>query len=272
MRKTLSLLTLAAGMALAAQTQAHGLHFDNDQCGFTTRYDVRVNAQGIAFDRMGGKPASVFMHDGHLRVDGQPLAVSGADAERLRQYEDQVRALLPEVAGIVREGLDIGFSAMTTVATTFAENGEERSELLDRLNRKHAAALEKVDQGIGSGVWKQHDMADVVEDGVQSAVSEMAGTVTANAVKAALSGDEAKVAALEARADSLDKTIDREVDARADRLGERAEALCPRLTALEQLQQQFQFRLGDGSRLQLLSREHDHGSESGRASAKVAGR
>ncbi len=159
MRKTLSLLTLAVGMAFAAQTQAHGVHFDNDQCGFSTRYDVHVNALGIAFDRAGGKPASVFMHDGRLRVDGQPLAVSGADAERLRQYENQVRALLPEVAGIVREGLDIGFSAMTTVATTFAENGEERSELLDRLNRKHAAALKQVDQGIGAGVWKQHDMA-----------------------------------------------------------------------------------------------------------------
>jgi len=270
MRRTLSLLTLAAGVAFATQTQAHGVHFDNHQCGFATPYDVRVNAQGIAFDHSGGKPASVFMHDGALRVDGQSLAVSGADAERLRQYESQVRALLPEVAGIVREGLDIGFSAMTTVAATFAENGEERSELLDRLNRKHAAALAKVDQGIGSGVWKQHDMADVVEDGVQSAVSEMAGTVTTNAVKAALSGDEAKVAALEARADSLDKTIDREVDARADRLGERAEALCPRLTALEQLQQQFQFRLRDGSRLQLLSREPDGESEP--ASESVAGR
>lgn len=272
MRKTLTLLTLAVGMVFAAQTQARGVHFDNDQCGFSTRYDVHVNALGIAFDHAGGKPASVFMHDGHLRVEGQPLAVSSADAERLRQYENQVRALLPEVAGIVREGLDIGFSAMTTVATTFAENGEERSELLDRLNRKHAAALKQVDQGIGAGVWKQHDMAGVIEDGVQSAVSEMAGTVTANAVKAALSGDESKVAALQARADSLEKTIDREVDARADRLGERAEALCPRLTALEQLQQQFQFRLGDGSRLQLLSRERDHDSEPEPASDKVAGR
>lgn len=36
MRKTLSLFMLAVGMALVTQTQAHGLHFDNDQCGFTT--------------------------------------------------------------------------------------------------------------------------------------------------------------------------------------------------------------------------------------------
>lgn len=261
MRKTLTLLTLAVGMAIGAQAQARGLHFDNDQCGFTTNYDVRVNADGIAFDRESGKPARVFMYDGQLRVDGKRVALSDADAGRLRQYEGRVRDLLPEVAGIVREGLDIGFSAMTAVAATFAENGEERTRLLDRLNRNHAAALRQVDQGIGSGVWKQGEMANVIEEGVQSAVSDMVGTVTANAVKAALSGDEAKVAALEARADSLDKTIDREVDARADKLGERAQALCPRLTELEQLQQQLQFRLDDGSRLQLLSREKDHDGE-----------
>lgn len=258
MRKTLSLLTLAAGMIAGAQVQAHGLHFNNAQCGFTTNYDVWVKADGIAFDRRAGEPTRVFMHDGQLHVDGKRVALSDADAGRIRQYEGEVRELLPEVATIVREGLDIGFSAMTTVATTFAENGEDRTRLLDRLNRNHAQALRQVDQGIGSGVWKQDQVANVVEQGVQSAVSDMVGTVTANAVKAALSGDQAQVAALEARADSLDKTIDREVDARADKLGERAQALCPRLIGLEQLQQQLQFRLGDGSRLQLLSRERNH--------------
>lgn len=272
MRKTLSLLTLAAALTLTAQTQARGLHFDNDQCGFSTSYDVRVNADGIAFDHQGGRPSSVFMHDGQLRVDGRPVVLSAADAQRVRQYEGQVRALLPEVAGIVREGLDIGFSAMTAVATTFAENGEEREQLLERLNRKHAAALEQIDRGLGDGIWKQHEVAGVFEEGVQSAASEMAGTVTASAVKAALSGDESKMAALEARADSLEKTIDREVDARADRLGERAQALCPRLTELEQLQQQFQFRLGDGSRLQLLSRERGNDGNALPARGKVAGR
>jgi hypothetical protein len=261
MRKTFSLLTLAVGMILAAQVQAHGLHINNDQCGFTTNYDVRVNPAGIAFDREAGQPTSIFMHAGRLLVDGKPVAVSDADAGRLRLYEGQVRALLPEVAGIVREGLDIGFSAMTTVATTFAENSEERQHLLERLNRNHVAELRQIDQGIGSGVWKQHEMTDVIEQGVEGTVSEMVSTFTANAVKAALSGDQSKVAALQARADSLDKSIDKEVNARADRLGQRAEALCPRLTTMEQLQQQLQFRLSDGSRLQLLSREKDHDGE-----------
>jgi exonuclease VII large subunit len=79
-------------------------------------------------------------------------------------------------------------------------------------------------------------MQDLMENQLGGAVSTLVGTVTAKAVKAALSGDESQVAALEARADSLDKSIDQQVDARADKLGERAEALCPRMQRLDELQ------------------------------------
>jgi hypothetical protein len=271
MRKTLPLFAFVIGCTLATLAQAHGLHIDKGHCGFNTPYDVTVDARGIAFDRSDGNPASVFMHAGQLQVDGRDVSVSRADADRLRDYEKQVRALMPELAGIAREGVDIGFSAMTTVAATFAENGEARRELVARLDRDHARALERIDQGIGRGVWKQHDLDDVVEDGLQGAVSELASTVAAGAVKAAFSGDQGRIDALQARAESLDKSIGKEVDARADRLDRRAQALCPRLTALQLLQQQFQFRLADGSSLQLLTREPAH-DDAAHAGSGVASR
>ena len=198
------------------------------------------------------------MHDGRLQVDGRELTVSADDAARLRQYEGTVREVLPEVAGIVREGLDIGFDAMTTVAATFAQGSDERAHLLSRLRRDHAAALERIDGGLGSGVWTREAMGDVIEDSIEGAVSELVGTVTAGAVKAALSGDQAQLAALEARADTLDETIDKEVDARADKLDARAQQLCPKFATLEQLQQAFQFRLADGSRLRLIDHQDRH--------------
>lgn len=257
MRKTLSLLTLAIGLALGASVQAHGINVNHVQCTIDTEYDVRVDDAGIEFTRDKGQPAEVFMHDGHLRVDHRDLAVSADDAARLRSYEGTVRELLPEIAGIAREGLDIGFSAMTTVAATFAEDGHDRDRLMAKLKRSRAGAMRQIDAGLGSGVWRQHDMGDLMEGGLQDAVSELVGTVTAGAVKAALSGDQTRVAALEARADSLEKTIDKQVNARADQLEVRAQALCPKLATLEQLQQQFQFRLPDGSPLRLVEQDAD---------------
>lgn len=257
MRTTIFRLAFAAALALTAPLQAHDFHGSMGHCSFNTDYDVRISDAGIAFSRDDGEPTRVFMHDGSLRIDGKPVVVDAADAARLRSYEGSVRTLVPEVASIAREGLDIGFDALTTVATTFAEDGDARSRLIDRLNRSRTRAMAQLDAGIGSGVWTRQAMEDSFEGGIQDAVSELVGTVTAGAVKAALSGDQAKIAALEARADSLDQAIDKEVNARADRLGARAEMLCPKLRELDQLQRQFTFRLPDGSPLRLIGEDED---------------
>lgn len=252
MRLTFMACALAAGLALGGAAQARGFHVSDGHCGYSTDYDVSVTPAGIGFSRDDGQPGQVFMHDGQLRVDGRDVAVSAEDAARLRQYEQQVRALMPEVVGIAREGVNIGFAAMRTVMLTFAENDGERRDLVDRLDRNHRDALARIDDTLGKGVWKRHAMDDAIARSVQDSVGDLVGKVAGAAVTAALSGDESKVAALEARADSLDKSIDREIDARAGQLDRRAEALCPRLGSLEQLQRQWQLRLPDGSRLQLL--------------------
>ncbi len=251
-------LVWAASLALCGAAQAHDIQIHDGQCGYSTAFDVRVTQDGIDFRRDAGHPGKIVMHDGHLSVDGRDVVVSADDAARLRDYETQVRSLLPDVAEIAREGVNIGFAAMRAVLLTFAENDDERRDMVGRLDANHRQALARIDDGLGKGVWKPHDLDEVIEGSIQQSVSDLVGKVTGAAVKAALSGDQNKVAALEARADSLDHTIDKEVNARADQLGKRADALCPRLHALDSLQQQFQFRLQDGSRLQLLSRDRDN--------------
>lgn len=273
MRKTWLAWVLVAGVAFGGVAQARDIHFSGGNCGYSTDYDVRVTPDGIDFQREAGQPGHVFMHDGLLRVDGRDVAVSADDAARLRAYEAQVRVLLPEVAGVAREGVNIGFAAMRTVLLTFAESTDERQAMVGRLDQNHRQALARIDDGLGKGLWKQHDMDDVVEDSIQSSVSDLVGKVTGAAVKAALSGDQRQVAALEARADSLDATIDKEVNARADQLDQHAAALCPRLSSLDQLQQQMQFRLQDGSRLILLTHDNKNHKKLATAtdSARAAG-
>ena len=261
MRQLITTLALATGLAFGLPARANGLQMGNDQCRVGTEYDVLVQPAGIRFQRASGTPAQVFMHDGALQVDGRSIAVSPADAARLREYEGQVRSLLPEVASIAREGVDIGFDALTTVAASFADDPAERTRLMADLNREHRQALARVESDLGHGVWRQHGMEDLMQNQVGDAVSTLVSTVTAKAVKAALSGDQRQVAALEARADTLDRSIDRQVDARANKLDERAQALCPRIARLDTLQQQFGFRLADGSRLELVNHQYAHDNE-----------
>jgi len=258
MRMTSAVTLLALGLAMSLPAAARDIHIDDASCGYQTAYDVHVEASGIRFQRDDGRPSNVFMHDGQLRVDGSAVAITASDAAHLRQYESNVRSLLPEVAGIAREGVDIGYAAMRTVSMTFAEGDSERRKLTDRLDRRHAQAIAAIDSSLGRGIWKHGQVSDALADSVEETVGDLVGKVTASAVSAALSGDQSKVAALEARADSLDKSIDKEINARADHLSARAMALCPRLQALDQLQRQLQLRLADGSRLQLVTYDKDN--------------
>jgi len=247
--------TAALALTLAATAgQATGLNFNTDSCkqDYSTPYDVDVTAAGLSFHRIDGKPAEVFLHDGELRIDGKAVAVSRADADALRRYEAGVRALMPQIAAIARDGVELGFSAMTTVTLSFAD-GDQRGRMLEKLKRKQAEALREIDEGVGAGHWSADRMTETVAGSVSDSVGELVGSVTSSAVTAALSGDASKVAALQARADSLDKAMDREMNKRSKALEAKANAVCPQLNDLAGLQKGWSVRLVNGKPLELMT-------------------
>ncbi|MDF4005281.1 DUF2884 family protein [Luteibacter sahnii] len=275
MRHAIIAAALAAALALApAAGGARGLNVSTDACKYDygTPYDVDVARSGLTFHRTDGTPGRIVVHDGSLEVDGRAVAVSAADAEALRRYESGVRQLMPEVAAVAREGIQLGFSAMTTVTMTFAE-ADRREELLARIRRKQADALREIDQGVGAGHWSSVRMTELTAGSVADSVGELVGSVTSNAVTAALSGDTAKVAALQARAASLDKALDSEMDKRSKALEARAKGICPRLDALAGLQRGWGIRLADGSPLALMTvrpRQESRDTSGGDGASRVA--
>ncbi|NID16124.1 DUF2884 family protein [Luteibacter yeojuensis] len=246
----------------AAAGQARTVGFSTDTCDhdYSTPYDVDLTAAGLSFHRTDGEPAKIFLHDGALRVDGKDMAVSRSDAEALRRYEDGVRKLFPQVAEIAREGVQMGFSAMTSVTLTFAD-GDQRASMLEKLKRKQAQALREIDEGIGAGHWSANRMTETFAGSVSDSVGELVGSVTSGAVSAALSGDSAKVAALQARAESLDKTMDREMDKRSHALEAKTKAICPRLNELAELQRGWKVRLDNGKPLELMTIKPKHSDD-----------
>jgi hypothetical protein len=242
---------LAAGGAFAATGNGHHL-----QCNYHSDYDVQVQPAGIVFTRSEGHPARIFMHGGQLRIDDSDVAISADDAVRLRAYEQQVRELVPAIAAIVRDGVDIGYAALSTVVATLSDNGDERQRMLASLHDRRDEAMHGIDSTLGQGMWSDND-DELFDRDLEKVVDDLVGGLAGSAVSDALSGDPNRVAALEARAKALDATLDKAVQEPAEKLGERAEALCPRFSALDQLQQQFRFRLSGGGRLQLLSLDMD---------------
>jgi predicted trehalose synthase len=247
------------GLMLAGSVGAHAAdgHQHRLQCAYGSDYDVQVQPNGIAFMRSEGHPSKVFMHNGQLRMDGRDVAVSADDAVRLRAYEQQVRELVPAMADIARDGVDIGYAALSSVVATLADNSDDRTRMLQTLHDRRDEAMHEVDSTLGRGLWSAGDDGRLFGEDLGRTVANLVGSLAGDAVSDALSGDSSRMASLQARANALDTTLSKAVQEPAEKLGQRAEALCPRLSALDQLQQQFRFRLADGERLQLLSLDMD---------------
>jgi hypothetical protein len=248
---------LIAGLAAAGGVHAFGNSAHHMECNYNSDYDVQVRPGGITFTRSGDHASDVFMHDGQLRVDGRVMKVSRDDARRLGDYEQQVRDLVPVIASIARDGIDMGYTALTTVVATLDDSSDDRTRILQSLHDRRIEALQQVDGTLGRGMWRAGDEDELFNSNLEHTVSDVVGSITAKAVSDALSGDSTRLAALQARASALNATLDQAIELPATKLGQRAAALCPGLNALNQLQQQFQFRLADGERLQLLFTDMD---------------
>lgn len=242
-------VVLGVSLGLAAMAQARDMRVEADHCGYDSAYDVQARPTGIDFSRSGKVPADVFMHDGELRVNGRAIAVSADDAVRLRDYEAGMRELLPQLAGIAQEAVGIGFDSLAIVASTLGGSRHHRAALVDDLNRQRRDALRQLDEHISANRWDPQGIEPAIAKPMTDAANALASSLTHHVLWLALTGRASKV---EARADSIDASIGKEMDARSGQLEARAKAVCPRLQALDQLQQKFSFRLADGSALELI--------------------
>jgi hypothetical protein len=243
------LLAAALGAAISVPAVAHTHVHD---CDLSSDYALSIRPDRLVFRRHAGTPSEIEISNGTLRVDGALVATNAADTQRLRDAEREVRSLVPEVKGIARDAIAIAFDAVGQVAAAFAHDGAAA-----RRSAEHIAALgreldRKIAETDNFDHWEDADIDRLVGSTVEAVVPEIVGNVTAQALKVAFTGDEAAAADLEARADSIEKSVDRAVEKQAAQLEARAMGVCSRLRALDRVQSDMDVRLPDGSRLNLV--------------------
>lgn len=237
-----------AALALSA-TPALARHVDF--CDVDSAYDLKIGAESLSFQKRSGSPHDVRLQSGRLYIDGRELTLTAADRERIARMEAEIRALAPEVKAIAKEAVGIAFTAIVQVARTFSDVESEFARTRERLDTARAEIERRIDTEFDTQPWNELAFEKVIEDTVKSTVPVLVGDIVGKAVKVALSGDEKAAAELERRADDLERTLEREVEKKADALERRANALCPRIAALDRLESDLALRV-DGEPLDLI--------------------
>lgn len=246
MYRSLSIALAAALMAPLSQAMAE-VHIES-RCEVDSPYSMKVEPARLIFSKEG---AVIAFAQGELYLDGKLVELSSADSDRVAAFEQDVRALIPEVKAVAHEAIELAFVALHRVIDTFASDGNKAS---------FNAELEAMRVEIASAVTRAESTTEFDNGEFESKISEfatrlaprVAGEFASQAIAAAMSGDEASVNAIEAKASRLERDIEASIEAPAKALEARVDALCPRVQALDRIDNQMEMRLPNGEPLDLL--------------------
>lgn len=250
MKRLLLAAALGLSLTFAAQARSHSI----DSCGLDSDYDVTIDKSGLSFRHSGGKPASIVMNKGQLIVDGRLLALSDTDRARVAEYEATVRALVPQAKAIARDAIDIAYVAVSEVAAAFSGTADSPNTR-QRLGVLRDEFKLRIDDTFEKRPWNEDEFDSLVEKAMTDLMPVILTEVAGSAIAIALSGDEARAAELEARAEKIEHDIERRIDTQTAQLASRVAALCPMVARLDSLENSLELRLDGGTRLNLLDFE-----------------
>jgi len=244
MQRTILVLALALGCAAA---QAREVHMS---CNIDSRYSLVAGDQAMIFTQADGRPGRVVMGDGAIAVDGHDVSLSSQDQARVRQFDAELRLLLPESQKVATAAIGIAFDALGEVAKALASHPRET---LADLERSRAIALRELNSH-PTFLFSHDDDAinAVIEPIVSRFVPEIAGGAVSLAFHAIFASDHERDA-MEARMNRLEQTMDHEIDARSKALEPLADSMCQRLKRMDAIDNALDYRLPNGGRLELLS-------------------
>jgi hypothetical protein len=248
-----TVIAMALGLGLATPALAHKAGHGVSMCDVDSPYDLRIDHGKLTWLREGSAPQRIEMDRGGLMVDGQRLALSEADAQRLIEFQATVIETVPEVKAIALDAIDIAFTALEHVSRALVSTeSRDHQATAERLATARIAATRHIEEGMATDQWSNAQFERLIENTVTEALPVIIGDITATALKVAFSGDEHAVQELEARAKHIEASIEAAVEDRARQLEKRADALCDSVENLKRIEAALTVRLADGRALDLV--------------------
>ena len=206
-------------------------------CNIESDYDLSINPQSVILTRDSGTPKWIVIRGDKLFVDDRWVALGNEDRQRIAAFDRGTREIMPLAAQIGRDAADIAFTALGEVAAGFSNDPAKTRAKLEQARGKIDAQPGAFDQrqplrfrrpGQGHRRGRVGEVMPLV-----------IGDIVGGAVRAAFSGDTARLE----RMDGLDKQIEASVEPRAKALEKRAQQLCAKMEDAGRLDNALAYRL-----------------------------
>lgn len=245
MRRLRYLASLSLLLVLPLHAQAL-----STTCHARSSYDMTLTSDRLLFDRASPAPDRVELQRGALRTDGVVVRLNAEDEDRLTLFEQQLRALVPRVRAIARQGVALAVQVMHEQAQQMNLSPQTRVELDRRLAARAAELRQRIDASNSTHDWQGEVAQQYANQVVSDLAPLVAGDLGQQALSAAISGDLDSAARLRDEASDLATRLQPRIEHRLRSLQPQVNALCPELDRLAELQQGV--RGANGQPLRLL--------------------
>ena len=244
----------SVALSLALLLTATATHAKDIHCNIESDYDLSINQQSVILTRDSGAPKWIVIRGDRLFVDDRWVALGSEDRQRIAAFDRGTREIMPLAAQIGRDAADIAFTALGEVAAGFSNDPATTRAKLEQARGKIDARLAR---SISANRFDSGDLGKGIGEAVSEVVPLVIGDIVGGAVRAALSGDTARLQAME----GLDQQIEARVQPRARALEKRAQQLCLKMRELDRLDSALAYRLPGGTTLDLLRIKPDQDAE-----------
>jgi len=235
MQKTL--LTLAL-IGVVSGAQAH-----DNECSFSTNYNVNVEENEVIFSKKNGDTIA-FIGD-ELLINNEKVEMNDEQREAAESLRENTKAMVPKIAEIAVEGAELGLKATTVVMTSlFGDDMDMQSDLIKPIE----AVTEKIKANITAKSFNSEALEvsfkeafdEEFEQAIEAAVTKYSGKIVSNVLSAVFSGDSEELEDFEFRMENLEREIETYVTDNAKDLEIKAESLCVDLVKLESFDKQLE--------------------------------
>ncbi len=225
------------------------VHAESLHCNFESDYTFSQQGRTLVFTRDAAPGKRIMIQDSRLIVDGKDLSLSAQDKQRIAQFENEMRLLIPQVKQVTGEAIDIAFTALIEVSR--ALNGEQNNSTVTKLQNSQVALRNSIAKDPAIIINDDID-GKIIEPIITDFIPDVVGAAIKQALSLAFSGDEKKAKAFEARMDKMEKEIETKVEARAKKLEPMAQAMCSRVRNMDRIEDSISVRLSNKQRINLL--------------------
>ena len=258
---------IAAALLLTFSSTVTYAHDSHDSCDVDLKAGLTINESGLEFFESKNKEHVLYTIDNNnnLTVGGESISLNSKQQGLVKQYHQDIRAMVPKIKTIAIEGVDLALEGVNLAFNELLGEGNNvGAELTQELSTLREEVGERFtiengftigEQGLADDELFGEEIEQRIESAVEKAVMGSMGTLlVALGQEMMFSGGDSD--AFETRMENFGESIEQKMELGAEKIERKADSLCAAAVKIDQLEEQLKSSIAPLADINVITAKH----------------